>query len=60
MPRKTHCPLCRQPVDPAFKPFCSRGCRDRDLLSWFGEQYRSPGRSTDEEADSPPAVGNDD
>jgi uncharacterized protein len=26
----------------AFKPFCSKGCRDRDLLSWFGEGYRVP------------------
>ncbi|HEX7823204.1 MAG TPA: DNA gyrase inhibitor YacG [Sphingobium sp.] len=60
MPRKSHCALCSNPVDPAFKPFCSRGCRDRDLLSWFGEAYRTPGRPTDEEADSPPSSGNDD
>jgi endogenous inhibitor of DNA gyrase (YacG/DUF329 family) len=29
-------------ASPEFKPFCSRGCRDRDLLSWFGEGYRVP------------------
>ncbi|WP_033073684.1 DNA gyrase inhibitor YacG [Sphingopyxis sp. MWB1] len=36
------CPLCGDPREEAFKPFCSRGCRDRDLLSWFGETYRVP------------------
>ncbi|MCC2602419.1 DNA gyrase inhibitor YacG [Sphingopyxis yananensis] len=36
------CPLCRKPRVEEFKPFCSRGCRDRDLLSWFGEGYRVP------------------
>ena len=36
------CPLCGNPRVPEFKPFCSRGCRDRDLLTWFGEGYRVP------------------
>jgi endogenous inhibitor of DNA gyrase (YacG/DUF329 family) len=55
MPHKVQCPICRNPTDPAFRPFCGRGCRDRDLLSWFREDYRTPGRPTDEERDSPPA-----
>jgi endogenous inhibitor of DNA gyrase (YacG/DUF329 family) len=24
-------------------PFCSRSCKDRDLLRWLGEGYRIPG-----------------
>ncbi|MEH3158991.1 MAG: DNA gyrase inhibitor YacG [Sphingomonas taxi] len=36
------CPICDAPVDPAHTPFCSRGCRDRDLLQWLGEGYRLP------------------
>jgi len=36
------CPLCGKPRDEAYKPFCSRGCRDRDLNAWFGEGYRVP------------------
>ena len=36
------CPLCGQPRVEEVKPFCSKGCRDRDLLSWFGESYRVP------------------
>lgn len=39
------CPLCGQPADPANAPFCSRGCKDRDLLQWLGEGYRLPGET---------------
>src|SRR3546814_15131079 len=43
MPSKSpRCPLCGKPRDPEFKPFCGRGCRDRNLLNWFGEGYRVP------------------
>ena len=37
------CPLCGKLTDPAHKPFCSQGCKDRDLLNWLGEGYRLPG-----------------
>ena len=37
------CPLCGQPAAPDHAPFCSRGCKDRDLLKWLGEGYRIPG-----------------
>ena len=39
-PRRRRCPSCGAPRDDAFRPFCSRGCRDRDLIRWFGEDYR--------------------
>lgn len=39
-PRK--CPLCGQTRQTEYQPFCSQGCRDRDLLNWFGEGYRVP------------------
>jgi endogenous inhibitor of DNA gyrase (YacG/DUF329 family) len=42
------CPLCGKPATPDHKPFCSRGCRDRDLLNWLGDGYRVPGRPVDE------------
>ncbi len=41
--RPETCPLCGQPSAPDHRPFCSRGCRDRDLLKWFGDGYRVPG-----------------
>ncbi|MBW4331089.1 DNA gyrase inhibitor YacG [Stakelama sp. CBK3Z-3] len=44
------CPLCGAAVDSRYAPFCSRGCRDRDLLNWLGESYRVAGRPVDPEA----------
>ncbi len=41
------CPLCGKPVAPEHLPFCSRGCKDRDLLQWLGEGYRIPGPPAD-------------
>lgn len=42
------CPLCGNAVAVRdHAPFCSRGCKDRDLLNWLGEGYRLPGRLAD-------------
>ncbi|PZO91678.1 MAG: DNA gyrase inhibitor YacG [Sphingomonas sanxanigenens] len=41
------CPLCGKPAAPAHKPFCSQGCRDRDLLNWLGDAYRVPAQDSD-------------
>ncbi|MEO1044064.1 MAG: DNA gyrase inhibitor YacG [Pseudomonadota bacterium] len=41
------CPLCRKTTVADYAPFCSRGCRDRDLLAWFGENYCLPGSEND-------------
>lgn len=43
------CPLCRKPEALEYAPFCSRGCKDRDLLKWLGEGYRIPGPPADPE-----------
>lgn len=37
------CPICGKPAAAEHKPFCSRGCRDRDLLRWLDGGYRIPG-----------------
>jgi hypothetical protein len=42
------CALCGKPVAPSHAPFCSQGCRDRDLLNWLGEGYRVPGPPADD------------
>ena len=39
-----NCPLCGKPPVKEHAPFCSRGCKDRDLLRWLDEGYRIPGR----------------
>ena len=41
------CPACGNPTVAEHKPFCSRGCRDRDLLKWLNEGYRIPGPAAD-------------
>ena len=38
------CVFCRrQPVDPAWRPFCGERCKIRDLAQWADESYRIPG-----------------
>ena len=49
-PKTKPCPLCGKPADAAHAPFCSRGCKDRDLLKWLGEGYRIAGPPADPEA----------
>jgi hypothetical protein len=43
MTKAAKCAVCSNAVTPDFRPFCSKGCRDRDLLKWLGEGYRVPG-----------------
>jgi endogenous inhibitor of DNA gyrase (YacG/DUF329 family) len=40
-------PLCGKPPSKEHAPFCSRGCKDRDLLKWLGEGYKIPGPPAD-------------
>ena len=51
MARSKPCPVCRKPPVAAFSPFCSQGCRDRDLLQWLGEGYAFPVRTLPGEED---------
>lgn len=44
------CPVCRKPVADGFAPFCSPGCKSRDLLKWLGEGYRIAGPPADEQS----------
>lgn len=36
------CPICEGPVEPKYRPFCSKRCADVDLGRWFKESYRIP------------------
>ena len=47
VPKSAACPLCNNPGVPEHKPFCSKGCKDRDLLQWLGEGYRMKGPPAD-------------
>jgi hypothetical protein len=54
------CPICGKPVDPAYRPFCSRRCADVDLGRWLTESYRIPATedeaedSAEEDGETPP------
>ena len=46
-PSAKPCLVCRKPMSAEHAPFCSRGCKDRDLLQWLGDGYRIPGPPAD-------------
>ncbi|WP_174298532.1 DNA gyrase inhibitor YacG [Sphingomonas bacterium] len=52
MTRKSGCPICGKPAVAAAAPFCSQGCRDRDLLQWLSDGYRLPAHSADPPGDT--------
>lgn len=58
MAKRDGCPICGGTTASAFKPFCSRGCKDRDLLQWLGGGYRVPGDPVDLESQSGLDIGN--
>lgn len=43
MTKPPKCPLCKNPSTPESRPFCSEGCRNRDLLKWLDNGYSIPG-----------------
>ena len=47
--RGSGCPTCGKPPVAAHTPFCSQGCRDRDLLQWLSDGHRIPGPPVGEE-----------
>ena len=57
MPKQSNqskaCPICGRSEAPTHAPFCSRGCKDRDLLKWLGEGYRIPGPAVEPEENAP-------
>ena len=52
------CPLCGKPVEPAFKPFCSKRCADIDLNRWLSGVYAVPVKEDeDEDGERPKDAG---
>ena len=50
---EARCRLCRNPADPAFRPFCSKHCADLDLSRWLKGAYVIQGvESADDSLDS--------
>ncbi len=45
------CSRCDKPMDPAYRPFCSKRCADIDLQKWLTGSYAIPGSELDDETD---------
>jgi len=52
------CPICKKPMEPRFRPFCSARCADVDLGRWFSEGYAVPAGPPDL-SDDEHAIGGD-
>jgi endogenous inhibitor of DNA gyrase (YacG/DUF329 family) len=52
------CPICREPTEAAYRPFCSARCRDVDLSRWLRGSYAIPGgqAGADEDGDDAAAA----
>ena len=50
------CPICREPTDAAYRPFCSSRCRDVDLARWMRGTYAIPGGQADADEDGEDAA----
>ena len=45
------CPICQKCADQTYAPFCSKTCKNIDLIKWFREDYKIPTQETAEEED---------
>ncbi|HEX9882005.1 MAG TPA: DNA gyrase inhibitor YacG [Hyphomicrobium sp.] len=50
------CPICKQPTELAFRPFCSARCRDVDLSRWLRGGYAIPGGQPESDEDGEDAA----
>jgi endogenous inhibitor of DNA gyrase (YacG/DUF329 family) len=53
---KGRCSICGAPVNPAFRPFCSKRCADIDLSRWLTGSYAVPGGDADADEDGDDAI----
>ena len=48
------CSRCDKPMDPVYRPFCSKRCADIDLQKWLTGSYAIPGSELDDESGGEP------
>jgi endogenous inhibitor of DNA gyrase (YacG/DUF329 family) len=53
-PAAKPCPICAKPVEPVFRPFCSKRCADVDLNRWLVGTYAIPTNESEEDEAAPP------
>ena len=56
-PTVRSCSICGKPVEPKFKPFCSKRCADIDLNRWLSGVYAVPVKNDEDEDGERPAGG---
>ena len=49
--KEPRCSMCGKPVDPAYKPFCSKRCANLDLHRWLKGSYVIAGETEAEVAE---------
>jgi uncharacterized protein len=47
--RSAKCPICSQPSEDRYRPFCSRRCADVDLSRWLSGAYAIPDKAESED-----------
>lgn len=55
--RMPQCSICKAPVEPRFRPFCSRRCAEVDLARWVTGAYAIPGGNADADEDGDDSRG---
>ena len=55
-PAGPRCPICKEPTDPEFRPFCSGRCADIDLGRWMTGAYALPAEEEDDPDDEATAA----
>ncbi len=50
---KAKCPICGEPSDPKYQPFCSKHCADVDLGRWLKGVYVVHTNETPETQEQP-------
>ena len=54
------CPICSEPTEKQYRPFCSRRCADVDLGRWMLGKYAIPTEAVEEDDRAPVRDGGDD
>ena len=50
---RARCAVCARPVEPQYRPFCSRRCADVDLQRWLAGRYAVPAVEDEHDAEPP-------
>jgi endogenous inhibitor of DNA gyrase (YacG/DUF329 family) len=45
------CPICGNPAEQAYRPFCSERCKKVDLNRWLSGVYKIPASATPPDED---------